>query len=308
MSRLDPALADYLRLRRSLGYKLERAAKLLAQFTAYLDAIGADTVTIEAALAWATQPVGGSPSWWAGRLTVVRGFAAYLHALDPAHELIPTDLLPDRGHRATPYLYADADIAGLMSATASLRTPHRAATYATLIGLLTVTGLRVGEAIRLDRADVDTSEGLLVVRTSKFGKSREVPLHPTTLEALGRYLRRGDRPRAGVPTASVFVSGAGTRLLYCNVHCTFLGLVRHAGLVPRSASCRPRLHDLRHTFAVRTVLDAYRADADVGARLPLLSTWLGHVDPGATYWYLSAAPELLDLAGRRLERHLGDRP
>ncbi len=308
MSRLDAALADYLRLRRSLGFKLERAAKLLAQFTAYLDAISTDTVTIEAALAWATQPVGSDPSWWAGRLTVVRGFAAYLHALDPAHALIPTDLLPDRGHRATPYLYADADIAGLMSAAASLRTPHRAATYATLIGLLAVTGLRVGEAIRLDRADVDTIEGLLVVRTSKFGKSREVPLHPTTVAALRRHLRRGDRPRAGEPAPAFFVSGAGTRLLYCNVHCTFLGLVRRAGLVPRSGSCRPRLHDLRHTFAVRTVLDAYRADADVGTRLPLLSTYLGHVDPAATYWYLSAAPELLELAGGRLERHLGDRP
>jgi len=307
VSRLDPALADYLRLRRSLGYKLERAAKLLAQFTAYLDAIGADTVTIEAALAWATQPVGASPSWWAGRLTVVRGFAAYLHALDPAHEPVPTDLLPDRGHRTTPYLYADIDIVALMAATATLRTPHRAATYETLVGLLAVTGLRVGEAIRLDRADIDASEGLLVVRTSKFGKSREVPLHPTTVAALRRYLRRRDRPRR-VGTAALLVSGAGTRLLYCNVDWTFLRLVRCAGLVPRSASCRPRLHDLRHTFAVRTVLDAYRADADVGARLPLLSTWLGHVDPGATYWYLSAAPELLDLAGERLERYLRDRP
>ena len=306
MSRLDPALSDYLRLRRSLGYRLERAAKLLAQFTAYLDMIGADTVTIEAALAWATQPVGGSTSWWAGRLTVVRGFAAYLHTLDPVHELVPTDLLPDRGHRATPYLYADADIAALMAATATLRTAHRGATYETFLGLLAVTGMRVGEAIRLDRTDLDSSDGLLVVRTSKFGKSRELPLHPTTVAALHRYLRRRDRPRPVIPTPALFVSGAGTRLLYGDVDWTFLKLVRRAGLVPRSASCRPRLHDLRHTFAVRTVLDAYRADADVGARLPLLSTYLGHVDPGATYWYLSSAPELLALAGERLERHLGD--
>ncbi len=306
MSRLDAALADYLGLRRSLGFKLERAGKLLAQFTTYLDATGADTVTLEAALAWATSPVAGGARWWAYRLSVVRGFAAHLHAIDPAHELIPTDLLPDPGGRATPYLYSDADIAALLAATASLRTPHRAATYATLIGLLAVTGLRVGEAIRLDRADLDTGEGLLVVRDSKFGKSRLVPLHPTTVAALGRYLRRRDRPRrAG--TAALLVSGAGTRLLYCNVDWTFLKLVRHAGLVPRTASCRPRLHDLRHTFAVRTVLEGYRGDGDVQARLPLLSTWLGHVDPAATYWYLSAAPELLDLAGKRLERHLGDR-
>lgn len=308
MSGLDAALADYLRLRRSLGYKLERTAKLLAQFIGYLAAIGADTVTVEAALAWATLPAGGGPSWLAGRLTVVRGFAAYLHALDPAHELVPTDLLPDRGQRATPYLYADADIVALMAAAATLRTPHRAATYRTLIGLLAVSGMRVGEAIRLDRGDLDADHGLLVIRNSKFGKSRQLPLHPTTLAAVRHYLRRRDRPRPALPASAVLVSGAGTRLRYCNVNWTFLRLVHDAGLTARSASCRPRLHDLRHTFAIRTVLDAYRADADVGARLPLLSTYLGHVNPGATYWYLSAAPELLDLAAQRLERHLGGRP
>ena len=306
MSRLDAALADYLRLRRALGYKLVRTAKLLAQFNTYLDAIGADTLTVEAALAWATLPADGGPSWLAGRLTVVRGFAAYLHAIDPAHQLVPTDLLPDRGHRATPYLYADAEISALMAAALTLRTPHRAATYQTLISLLAVSGMRVGEAIRLDRGDFDATEGLLVIRNSKFGKSRELPLHATSVAALRRYLRRSDRPRPAV--GAVFVSAAGTRLRYCNVNWTFLRLVRRAGLTVRSAACRPRLHDLRHTFAVRTVLDAYRANADVGARLPLLSTYLGHVNPGATYWYLSAAPELLDIAGKRLERHLGGRP
>ncbi len=194
-----------------------------------------------------------------------------------------------------------------MTAAATLCTPHRAATYATLLGLLAVSGMRVGEAIRLDRADLDTAEGLLTIRNSKFGKSRLVPLHPTTVAALRRYLARRDRPRPGRPAVALLVSGAGTRLRYCNVNWTFLKLVRRAGLVPRSASCRPRLHDLRHTFAVRTVLDAYRAGADVQVRLPILSTWLGHVNPAATYWYLSAAPELLELAGQRLERHQGGR-
>lgn len=308
MSRLAPALVDYLSLRRSLGFRLERAGKLLAQFIAYLDARGADTVTIKAALAWATLPADGGGRWLALRLTVVRGFAAHLHALDPAHELIPTELLPDPGGRATPYLYTDAEVAALMAAAASLRTPFRAATYATLIGLLAVAGLRVGEAIRLDRGDLDSHEGTLTIRMSKFGKSRLVPLHPTTVAALRRYLARDDRLRPRIPTAALFVSGAGIRLRYCNVNWTFLGLVRTAGLRPRSAACRPGLHDLRHTFAVRTVLDAYRADLDVGARLPVLSTYLGHVSPAATYWYLQAAPELLAAAGDRLERHLGDRP
>jgi len=308
MSRLDPALADYLALRRSLGFRLVRAGKLLAQFTAYLDAQGADTVTVEAALAWATLPPGAGSRWHAMRLTVVRGFATHLHALDPVHELIPADLLRDRGGRATPYLYGDAEIAALMEATGTLRTPFGAATYATLIGLLSVAGLRVGEAIRLDRDDLDPAAGTLTIRMTKFGKSRLVPLHPTTVTALRDYLGRPDRPRPRIPMTTLFSSSAGTRLRYCVVNRTFLKLVRTAGLRPRSAACRPRLHDLRHTFAVRTVLDAYRADLDVGARLPILSTYLGHVSPAATYWYLSAAPELLAAAGERLERHLGGRP
>ncbi len=308
MNRLDPALADYLALRRSLGFGLVRAGKLLAQFTAFLDARGSDTVTIEAALAWATLPVGGGSRWLAMRLTVVRGFAAHLHAVDPAHELIPPELLRDQGRRATPYLYTDAEIAALMGAAAILRTPFGAATYATLIGLLAVAGLRIGEAIRLDRSDFDTTAGTLTIRMSKFGKSRLVPLHPTTAAVLRRYLARADRPHPERSTDALFVSSAGGRLRYCVVNRIFLRLVCRAGLHHRSAGCRPRLHDLRHTFAVRTVLDAYRADLDVGARLPVLSTYLGHVNPAATYWYLSAAPELLAAAGERLERHLGSRP
>jgi integrase len=182
------------------------------------------------------------------------------------------------------------------------------ATYATLIGLLAVTGMRVGEAIRLDSADFHSSAGLLVVRKSKFGKSRELPLHPTTVKALRDYLGCRERPRSAARTFALFVSGAGTRLLYGNVQSTFRRLTTRAGLEPRSPKCRPRLHDVRHSFAVRTLLDGYRDGVDTQARLGLLSTYLGHVDPRMTYWYLSAAPELLELAGRRLERHLGGEP
>ncbi len=307
MSRLEPALADYLALRRSLGFGLVRAGRLLTQFTAFLEARGQDAITLEAALAWATLPEAGGSRWLAMRLSVVRGFAAHLHALDPAHELIPGELLRDRGQRATPYLYTDAEIAALMDAARTLRTPFGTATYTTLIGLLAAAGLRVGEAIRLDRGDLDVLAGTLTIWMSKFGKSRLVPLHPTTVAALHAYLHRSDRPHPERRSKALLLSSAGTRLRYCVVNRLFLQLVRRAGLAPRSAACRPRLHDFRHTFAVRTVLDAYRADLDVGARLPVLSTYLGHVNPAATYWYLSAAPELLALAGERLERHLGDR-
>lgn len=305
MSSLRQALVDYLAVRRALGYRLKRAEKLLAQFLTYLEGRGEERLRTETALAWATLPTRGGRSWWASRLSLVRGFAAHLHAIDPATEVPPTDLLPWRPRRATPYLYSDADVGALIATAAALRTPHRVATYRTLIGLLAVTGMRVGEAIALDRGDFDASHGLLIVRHGKFGKSRELPLHPSTADALRRYLRRRDRPRSAASTPALLVSTAGTRLLHCNVQWTFRGLVRRADLTPRSASCRPRLHDMRHSFAVRTVLDGYRGGGDPGARLALLSTYLGHVDPGKTYWYLSAAPELLELAGTRLARHLG---
>ncbi|HKI66345.1 MAG TPA: tyrosine-type recombinase/integrase [Solirubrobacterales bacterium] len=301
---LGQALDDYLTMRRGLGFKLARTEKLLAQFISYLDDVGADIVTVEHALTWASLPAGGDRSWWAYRLSVVRGFATYLQTLDPATEVPAAELLPGRPRRATPYLYSDVEIAALIAAADTLRFPLRVATYKTLIGLLAVTGMRVGEAIRLDRDDLDLAHELLVVRDGKFGKSRELPLQPSTIRALRDYLRLRDRLHPAPSAPALLISPAGTRLLYCNVHATFRQLRRRAGLQPRSASCRPRIHDLRHTFAVRTLLDAYRSEADVQARLPLLSTYLGHVDPGATYWYLSAAPELLALAGERLERHL----
>lgn len=300
---LRPALNDYLTLRRGLGYKLQRSEKLLAEFIAYVETAAADHITVEAAVAWATLPV-GEVSWWANRLSVVRGFAMHLRTLDPATEIPPTGLFPTRSHRAVPYLYSDEAISALMAAAKILRSRLRVLTYQTLIPLVAVTGMRIGEAIRLNRNDLDFERGLLTVRLSKFGKSRELPLHVSTIEALRAYLRQRDELHPEPTAPSLFISEAGTRLLYCNVNWTYLRLVRRAGLKPRSTACRPRLHDLRHSFAVHTVMDGYRTDGDVAVRLPLLSTYLGHVDPANTYWYLSAAPELLALAGQRLEQSL----
>lgn len=305
---LRSQLADYLALRRALGYRLARPEKLLGQFLDHLEQTGQSRVTVAGALDWARLPAGGSPNWWAYRLGAVRGFATYLHAIDPVHEVPAPDLLPQRPLRASPYLYSGADIAALISATDMLRGPLRQATFATLIGLLAVTGIRVGEAIGLDGGDVDLAVGRLVVRRGKFGKTRELALHPSTVAALHRYQRLRDQSAPATGTAAFFVSLAGTRLIYCNVHHAFHRLVALAGLNPRSASCRPRIHDLRHTFAVSAMLDAYAAGQDGQTRLTLLSTWLGHVHPGSTYWYLSASPELMAAAGRRLEAHLADRP
>lgn len=301
MSALCSALKDYLALRRSMGFKLGRAGKLLAQFVAYCEAAGAESVRIQLALGWATLPEGGDPSWAAHRLSVVRGFAKHLALIDERTEVPPADLLPARSSRATPYLYAEDEVRKLMAAAGTLRSPLRRATFQTLLGLLWVTGMRVGEALRLDRDDVDLVHGVLMVRNSKFGKSREIPVHESTTAALHAYAKRRNElwPQASSP--AFFVSVAGTRLRYDNFHLAFLGFVREAGIRRRSTACRPRPHDLRHSFAVRTLIGWYRDGGDVESRLPWLSTYLGHVHPANTYWYLSAAPELLGLAAERLE-------
>jgi integrase len=308
MSPLRQALADYLSIRRALGYKLARAEKLLHQYLDHLDRLGEDRVTIANAVGWTTLPAPGSGHWWSFRMSVIRGFASYLHTLDPAHQVPPADLFPNRAHRAIPYLYSQEEIVALLVAAGSLRFALRQATYRTLIGLLSVTGMRVGEAIRLDRSDVELTHGVLTVHQTKFGKTRELPLHASTVGALRAYLRLRDRHCPAPVTDALLISPAGTRLLYTNVCATFLKLVQRAGLPRRAAARRPRLHDLRHTFAVRTLLDWYRAGVDVQARLPLLSTYLGHVHPKDTYWYLQAAPELLTIAAQRLERSQAGRP
>lgn len=307
MSALEQSLADYLRVRRALGFKLQRAEKLLAQYLEHLNRRGEEHVTVDNALDWVRLPVPGSGSWWAFRLSVVRGFATYLHALDPAHEVPPADVLARRPRRAIPYLYSDREIATLIAATTALRGELRRATYRTLIGLLAVTGMRVGEAIGLDRPDLDSRNGVLTVRNGKFGKSRELPVHSSTVAALRRYLRVREAHHHADVSDALLISPAGTRLIYCNVHATFRQLRRDAGLRPRSPACRPRIHDIRHAFAVRTLLEWYRAGVEVQPRLPLLSTYLGHVHPRHTYWYLSAAPELLALAAERLELASGGR-
>jgi integrase/recombinase XerD len=308
MSTLSRALADYLAMRRALGFQLERTGQLLAGFVDYADRVGAGRVTVDLALAWATQPAGADRSWHAARLAAVRGFARYLSTIDSGTEVPAADVLPGRSRRAVPYLYSDAEITALLTAAGAIRSPLRAATYRTLIGLLAVTGLRVGEVIALDRDDVDCHRGLLVVRNSKFGKSREVALRDSTCRALDAYRQVRDRLCPAPVTPAWFVSTTGTRLVYQNVHFEFHRLTGQAGLRARSTTCRPRPHDLRHSFAVATLLDWYRDGGDVAARLPLLSTYLGHTSPGSTYWYLTAAPELLTLATHRLEHSLGQQP
>jgi len=306
MSSLRPAVSDYLAMRRALGFKLDREEKQLPLFADFIQQRGEQHLSTEAALAWATLPA-GSATWWSARLRIARGFATYMHAIDPVNEVPAPDLLPCPPHRATPYLYDEKQIADLLAAAATLRTPHRVATFQTLLGLLAVTGMRIGEVTGLDHQDFDAQSGCLLVRGAKFGKSRELALHPSTVTVLRRYLRRADRPPSASGTFALLITSVGTRLRVNDAQRTFATLRCRAGIEARSASCRPRLHDLRHSFAVATVLDAYHQDEDVGRRLALLATYLGHSDPAATYWYLSAAPELMQLAADRLARHIEQR-
>lgn len=296
MSPLETALGDYLGVRRAVGYKLVEDERQLAAFVADLDANGLVTVTVSSAVEWAS----GTPRGGAGakRLTMVRGFARYLQAIDPAHEVPPTGLLPVRTARPVPHLYSDVDITMLMDAARVLNPASWGATVETIIGLLWATGMRIGEVLRLNTADVDPDTGVLTVWLSKFGKSRLVPLAPSTIAALNRY--RDRLPATTDP--AMFVTPAGRRVGYQRFNAAFGDLLDSAGITTADGR-RPRAHDLRHSFAVRTLLGWYRDGADVQALLPRLSTYLGHVEPASTYWYLSAAPELMALAAERLDHH-----
>ena len=303
MTDLRHALDSYLALRRALGFKLQRTEYELRKFVRFVRSQPSPFLTTSTALQWATQSSSASLQTWAKLLCMVRGFAKYLHGLDARHEVPPEDAIPYHKNRRHPYIYSDEDVAALIGQARSIRFSLVAASYSTLFGLLAVTGMRLGEALALDRIDVDWNTGLLLIRNSKFNKTRQLPLHRTTLDALHKYDRlRGQLfPPSTIP--SFFVSLAGTRIVEQNVHMTFVRLIRRNGLFEKTP--RPRVHDLRHSFAVKTIRHWYETGLEVEPRLPALSTYLGHVSPSSTYWYMTATPELMLLAAKRLARSLG---
>lgn len=302
MSDLRCALHDYLAIRRQLGFELKTAGRLLEDYVDFMARAGAPTITSELAVAWAKLPMDARPYRWRQRLGIVRGFARYVSTIDAQTEVPSADLLPARRPRVAPYLYSPAEIAALMHAARALGPRLRGATFQTLIGLIASSGLRAGEALGLDRTDVDLNDGALHVRAAKRSKQREVPLHDSTTKALGEYSRLRDRYLPQPATPAFFVSISGARLANAAFNHTFATLIGQTGLEGRGERARPRPHDLRHTFAVRTLLEWYRAGVDVDAQLPLLSTFLGHVDPVSTYWYLQASPELLAVVCERLQQ------
>jgi len=302
MNTLDDALADYLRIRRGLGFAMPQDGRLLKGFVEFLQRADEPRITTGLALQWARLPGNAHPYTWRQRLCVVRGFARHLATIDPTTEVPSTDLLPGHRPRIPPYIYTDAEIMALMAAAAELTPALRALRHQTLIGLLAVTGVRPGEALALDRQDVDLRHGVLQIRSGKKHKQREVPIHQSTISALGEYVRQLDARFPEPSTTAFFLSARGRRMGRAELNHTFTKLIREVGLDGRGARARPRPHDLRHAFAVRTLLGWYQVGEDVDRRMPLLSTYLGHVDPASTYWYLEAVPELLELISRRLEQ------
>ena len=302
MTDLLTLLDEYLATRRALGVGLVQAERLLRSFLVFLTEHEATHMTTPLALQWATSQV--QPARQAQRLGIVRGFARYAHVADPRHEVPPERLLKSRDRRATPYIYSDKEIADLIAAARRLRgrVGLRACTYPTLLALLAVTGMRSSEPLRLDRDDVDLTSGLLTVRQSKFGKSRCLPVHESTRQALADYAAQRDRLCPQPVDPAFFLSERGTRIKQNTLHVTFVKLSQQVGLRKQSDARGPRLHDLRHRFAIGTLLRWYREGLDVEQMAPRLATYLGHVCISDTYWYLTATPELLQLAARRLDR------
>jgi integrase/recombinase XerD len=306
MSDLADALTEYLAVRRTLGRVDRQVSCLLHHFVAFVDESGRPFITTELVRQWALQPTGAHPSTWAGRLVIARRFALWRRASDPRTEVPPADLVGQRYRRKPPRRYRDQDIVALIERAGALRSAKqlRGRTYATLFGLLAVSGLRINEALHLDRSDVDLEAGVLVIRRTKFGKSRLVPIHATTQEALRAYSHERDRRLTTWTTPAFFLSERGTRITEWSARYTFAVVSRMIGLRPPTRDGRhgrgPRIQDLRHRFAAQTLITWYRAGVDVERELPKLSTYLGHVHTADTYWYLEAIPELLQLAADRL--------
>jgi integrase/recombinase XerD len=301
MKPLKKAARDYVALRRSLGFKLEWVPNSLADFVRFLEKQRADYITVPLALEWAQRNQEVKPITAAGRLSVVRSFARYRSATDPRTQIPPLGLLGCRSRRVPPYLYTDAETQSLLKAARQMPGLH-GLTYYCLLGLLSVTGLRISEALSLRAQDVDLEQRMLTIVATKFGKSRLVPIHSSTAEELTKYARERDRVfRRNL--IYFFVTRRGNRFTAGAIRHVFHRLSRQIGLRSPNASHGPRLHDFRHSFAVKTLVNWYRSGEKVEQCLPVLSTYLGHRNVTDTYWYLTACPELLGLAVTRFERH-----
>ena len=307
MKNLREAAEDYINLRRALGFKLMNAESLLKDFVSFMEQENAPYITTILALRWAKEPKNVLQSCWGSRLSLVRCFAPYVKAIDLRNEVPPYRLLPYKYHRCNPYIYRDEEVLRLIQACESFTAGNglRRRTYYTVFGLLAVTGMRISEVTSLTRGNVDLTQGIITIRLTKFSKSRSIPVHKSTLQVLKEYDRLRDQIYPAVKIPSFFLSDQGTCLTNCAVRCAFIRISHRIGFRKPTDSHGPRIHDFRHSFAVKTIIKWYREGINVESQIPLLSTYLGHTKPSDTYWYLSSVPELIGLAAARLEKHLG---
>lgn len=308
MNKIHDCLKQYVATRRALGFSFYEPALSLAHFVNFMGRERAKWITSDLALRWSMQPGNVQRATWARRLGHVRGFARWMRAIDDRTEVPTARLLSARRRRNPPHIYTEQEIKDLLRKASELAsaTGMRALSYSTLISLLVATGLRPSEAMSLNDKDVDLNDGILSVRDSKFGKSRFVPVHESTRQALKRYIDQRNRICCQRQDNAFLVNEHGRRLNAGSTRRMFIRLSQATGLRPTRSDGRygrgPRLQDFRHTFATNRMVHWYREGKDVALELPKLSTYLGHVDVSLTYWYVEAVPELLDLAAKRLDR------
>ncbi len=306
MSTLSQDLDRYLAIRRSLGYKLSTDERILRKFISFADSENAEHINTALFLRWQEQFGKAQKQTWAHRLGTVRAFSQWLHSMNAKHEVPPQSLIPSRARRPHPYIYSEDDIHRIVEAAAKLPSINgiRSLTCSTLFGLIAVTGLRVSEALSLDAADVDLVTAVITLRQGKLGKARLLPVSACTNLRLTDYAKERDR-LLGASSTAFFVSDRGGRLTDCGARYSFAMVCQVIGLRPSQKFNRhgrgPRIHDLRHTFAVRTLLNWYRNSEEPAREMIKLSTYLGHSDPAHTYWYIEGVPELLALASKRIE-------
>jgi integrase len=301
---IAPELERYLSVRRSLGYDLRSDERILRRFVRFVDQESASRVDTLLFLRWDASLPDVGTSTRSARFGKVRLFVQWLSSIDPAHEVPPRGLLPHRSERRRPHIYSEAEIVSIIAAAKALPSIYglRGLTCSTLFGLIAATGLRISEALALDDDDLDAGDGVLRVRRGKLGRERLLPLDPTVVAQLVTYAAERDR-LLGRAASAFFVTEKGLRLTDCGARYNFARACQQIGLRADQQYCRhgrgPRIHDLRHTFAVRTMIGWYRAGKDPAREMIRLTTYLGHTDPSNTFWYLEAVPELLDLAMAR---------
>ncbi|MDE2135002.1 MAG: tyrosine-type recombinase/integrase [Alphaproteobacteria bacterium] len=304
MNGLRAGVAEYLELRRSLGFRLKTDERLLGQFADFMERHRAAHITAKLAVQWAQQPASTNANYFAGRLRAVRSFARYRILTDPRTEVPATDLLPRQKSTFRPHIFSNEEVTRLVAACLQRRRgakPISRWSRYTIFGLLSVTGMRLGEVLNLDLDDVDLDQGVITVRNAKFGKSRLVPVHSTTRDVLRLYRERRDEFLAGKSIKPFFISPICRRITHTTLELSFRRLTRKLGMRGAADKTGPRLHDLRHTMAVEVLRRCYRAGADPERRLPALSTYLGHTHLNYTYWYLHQNPSLMTEAVVRLQ-------